>query len=644
MVSTSLPKFTSDELYEYIKEAFYPYRTNTPRRSLVYHINELRDYRGWNALHVACVHGELGMVKWLIHSCALSPTFKNNDGVTPIHYAIFYGYPEIVEFLVEYDGSLISSLNDSTGEFPLHVALRWNKLEIADVLLTHGANVLQPTEQGKELRKGRTPLHIAVEGESLECLDELLNYLDVDSVHPELNKTPIQIFLEIDKFYAPMTDRHVWQIMEKMLSKAHCLDDLMANIPGTSENLLESCFRLGKSKFYFDALIKIVIQKIIDAYGSNRDRIIEFTRSHLSAACREKNMDLCKEIIVFLSEGTTSTQKPDIHELHQIIHPVENDHIFNKTALNYAIGADLMANYLGTSENPLERYIRLENSELYFDALIKFGIQKIIDAYGSNRDRIKEFTRSHLSAACRENNMDLCREIIVFLNEGTTSTKKPDIHELHQIIHYTVENHHIFSKTALNYANQYDDRVLGLELLQLEKLVHLDKNKGLSCIKETLDSGPLLSWIIQRYKDFFPDKNKWKTIGIAVLTFIKVGLLSFLPLLVDLISDINLASDYARFGFSNETVANEEIIWNCTSSVSSSALDSSCFKFIYVLVLWILGIVFQILHYKFAHQWSDLNGVTGISRVKGWFERNEILPLLNLESNTSTQATGLEDV
>jgi len=222
--------------------------------------------------------------------------------------------------------------------------------------------------------------------------------------------------------------------------------------------------------------------------------------------------------------------------------------------------------------------LKLYLGKLYFNALIKFGIQKIIDAYGSNRDRIIEFTRSHLSAACREKNMDLFNAIIAFLNEGTTSTKKPDIHDLDRIIHYTVKNHHIFSKTALNYANQNDDRVIGLELLQLEKQVHQDKNKGLYCIKETLDSGPLLSWIIQTYKDFFPDKNKLKTIGIAVWTFIKVGLLSFLPLLFDLISDINLASDYARFGFSNETVANEEIIWNCTSSVSSSALDSSCFK------------------------------------------------------------------
>ena len=131
--------------------------------------------------------------------------------------------------------------------------------------------------------------------------------------------------------------------------------------------------------------------------------------------------------------------------------------------------------------------MKLYLGKLYFNALIKFGIQKIIDAYGSNRDRIIKFTRSHLSAACREKNMDLCKEIIAFLNKGTTSTKKPDIHELDHIIHYTEENHHIFSKTALNYTDQNDDRILGLVLLQLEKQVHQDKNKGLSCINELRD-------------------------------------------------------------------------------------------------------------------------------------------------------------
>jgi len=290
-----------------------------------------------------------------------------------------------------------------------------------------------------------------------------------------------------------------------------------------------------------------------------------------------------------------------IHQNHTAVLQLSYREIF--IFLNIP-GKDLTLSYSVTNFIPYKQIINNLKSYLgkfYFNALIKFGgIKKIIDAYGSNRDRIIKFTRSHLSAACREKNMDLCKEIIAFLNEGTTSTQNPDIHELDHIIHYTVENHHIFSKTALNYANQNNDRILGLELLQLEKQVHQDKNKGLSCIMETLDSGPLLSLIIQTYKDFFPDKTKLKTIGIAVWTFIKVGLFSFLPLLFDLYSDINLASDYrviARFGFIFQIVTNET---NCTSYVSSSA-PSSCYfnDFLYNYaygITWIIISVTLLLH------------------------------------------------
>ena len=141
---------------------------------------------------------------------------------------------------------------------------------------------------------------------------------------------------------------------------------------------------------------------------------------------------------------------------------------------------------------------------MYFDALIKFGIPKLIDACGSDRSRIIELTGCLLSVGCREKHLDFCREIIDFLNKGTKSTQQPDIQELDTIIHYTVENHPIFNQTALNYANQNDDKVAGLMLLQLEKHVHQDINKGLSCIKKTIERGPLLSWVIQTYPDLFP--------------------------------------------------------------------------------------------------------------------------------------------
>ena len=114
-------------------------------------------------------------VKWLIDVCALSPAIKTDDGTSPIHVAIQRGYHEIVELLVEYDGSLISSLSEWNGLYSLHTAARWDNLKCAQVLLKHGADLLQPAEEGKEVKsyKGLTPLHIAKDGGSLEMVHEL---------------------------------------------------------------------------------------------------------------------------------------------------------------------------------------------------------------------------------------------------------------------------------------------------------------------------------------------------------------------------------------------------------------------------------------------------------------------------------------
>jgi len=53
------------------------------------------------------------------------------------------------------------------------------------------------------------------------------------------------------------------------------------------------------------------------------------------------------------------------------------------------------------------------------------------------------------------------------------------------------------------------------------------------------------------------------------------------------------------------------------------------------------------------HQWSDLNGVTGISRVKGWFgcssnsskdKSADVEGKREEENRNQNEATGLEDV
>ena len=175
-------------------------------------------HAGRNALHYACVMGELEKVKWLIDVCALSPAIKDDDGTSPIHEAIYNGYHEIVEFLVEYDGSLISSIDERYGWYPLHTAALWDKPKCAQVLLKHGANVLQPAEEGKEIKsyKGLTPLHIAMEKRSPEFFDVLFR-----SVH-QLKISPLQIF-RMDHEYKPKPNLHV-EALVKMFIKGKKLN------------------------------------------------------------------------------------------------------------------------------------------------------------------------------------------------------------------------------------------------------------------------------------------------------------------------------------------------------------------------------------------------------------------------------------
>ena len=101
------------------------------------------------------------MVKWLIDICALYPAIIDKDRRSPIHNAIICGHHEIVEFLVEYDGSLISSIDGSNNEYPLHAAVYMKNSECILVLLKHGADVLQ-----RQPKSQRNSLHVAIEFEN----------------------------------------------------------------------------------------------------------------------------------------------------------------------------------------------------------------------------------------------------------------------------------------------------------------------------------------------------------------------------------------------------------------------------------------------------------------------------------------------
>jgi ankyrin repeat protein len=80
------------------------------------------------------------------------------DGVTPLHVAARKGYVEIAKLLLEHGAD--PNIKDLHGWTPLHDAAYWGNVEVARLLLQHGAD---PNVKGK---RGETPLILAISGDS----------------------------------------------------------------------------------------------------------------------------------------------------------------------------------------------------------------------------------------------------------------------------------------------------------------------------------------------------------------------------------------------------------------------------------------------------------------------------------------------
>lgn len=92
---------------------------------------------------------------------------KDKDGVSPLHAAALLGIPEIVEWLLD-KGAEINAKSDTTDVTPLYLAARFDRGEVATVLLAHGANIEAQT------RSGYTPLTRAAENGNTSAVELLL--------------------------------------------------------------------------------------------------------------------------------------------------------------------------------------------------------------------------------------------------------------------------------------------------------------------------------------------------------------------------------------------------------------------------------------------------------------------------------------
>lgn len=111
------------------------------------------DEEGWTALHSACSHGNLPIVKELLMLKAKVEAITKK-GQRPLHLAVYSGSLPCVETLIKFNAH-VDATTFHEKSTPLHMACQAGYAQIASVLIQNGADI-----EACNILK-RTPLHLA---------------------------------------------------------------------------------------------------------------------------------------------------------------------------------------------------------------------------------------------------------------------------------------------------------------------------------------------------------------------------------------------------------------------------------------------------------------------------------------------------
>ena len=109
---------------------------------------------GESLLHIACVNEDIAMVRYLIDKCKCSPSIKDSNENTPLHYSSSRNDVEISHYML-LAGCLRDAVNGD-GDTPLHVAIHAGFVdsELVKVLMDSTFDILK-----SQNKQGFTPLH-----------------------------------------------------------------------------------------------------------------------------------------------------------------------------------------------------------------------------------------------------------------------------------------------------------------------------------------------------------------------------------------------------------------------------------------------------------------------------------------------------
>src|SRR5437868_13215321 len=119
-------------------------------------------------LFEACAAGEIERVERLLAEQPSAINGFSTDGWTPLHLAAFFGHVKIAELLLSHDADVTARSRNANGNTPLHAALAGNHKMVAGLLIGAGADVNAADAQGWR------PLHLAAANNNLDALKALI--------------------------------------------------------------------------------------------------------------------------------------------------------------------------------------------------------------------------------------------------------------------------------------------------------------------------------------------------------------------------------------------------------------------------------------------------------------------------------------
>lgn len=146
----------------------------------------LADQAGELDLAEAAASGRVERVRELLDAGA-AVADMTSDGFTPLHYAAFFGYPDLARLLIERGAPLDATAKNDMHVTPLHSAAAGRHGEVAHLLIDAGADVRAAQQHGW------TALHAAAQHGDAALAAALVEHGAEPAARAEDGTTPAEL-------------------------------------------------------------------------------------------------------------------------------------------------------------------------------------------------------------------------------------------------------------------------------------------------------------------------------------------------------------------------------------------------------------------------------------------------------------------